>query len=223
MDERLTGQGFEEISQTESQTDLNGLSEVQTKPELNPEEFSSKPKPSDKPLTRAELARELGVSGAAIGKIVRSIEVYHDRDKLYTRDNRLTPFAQKEIKRYRAVGTSAYRDEFESSFSQQNGNLTVFSSSEVTVPHFEVDVSSIEPEELLTLLSTAQQRAAAIAAQSESSIQRENFDRLQSTLNRVERENAKARGYKLAAELDRAEQEGRLQYLQEQLGKLLGK
>jgi hypothetical protein len=218
MDTLPTGQDLDNDAAQEKKQKINGEFNGSVEPEINQAEV--KFNQGEVNCTRKDLAMQLGVSGAAITKILREIEKSHESGDLYDRANRLTPFAQREVRRYREIGASEYKAQNRPQPTVQS-NLAVY--DDVSVPSFESEqIDQLDPHDLLELLAIAQHQSSAQLARQEANTQRSNYERLQQTIAEIEDQNALARGYEKAAREDKLEEQGRLAYLQEKLKQQLG-
>lgn len=175
------------------------------------------------PCTRADLAKHLDLAPSSITKILKAIEQTRGTNGLYAAGNKLTEAALREVEAYRELGAEDYRALYASEpRSIENGGLTVYDRP--YVPAFDPgSFDDVEPEQLLSMLATAQTRKQADLAKTRAETQRGNLDSLRDTWDDIELQNRYAEGFKKEAQLDQAEEAGRLAYWKQKLAAELGK
>jgi len=79
-------------------------------------------------VSRRELARQLEVSPERVILIAQTLGLYFSKEKLFTEDNLLTPFAQSQIKQYKHLSRNQYEQQHYLVVAQFLNNSKEFSS-----------------------------------------------------------------------------------------------
>jgi hypothetical protein len=79
-------------------------------------------------ISRRQLAKQLEVSPERVILIAQTLELYFPKEKLFTEDNLLTPFAQFQIKQYKYLSRNQYEQQHYLVIAQFLNNSKEFSS-----------------------------------------------------------------------------------------------
>lgn len=187
------------------------------------------------PSTYSELGEYYGVSADAIRKqIAKILELHPTPQRLTSKRGRqivVTPEGQAELARFREMGVTGYTQSLESlNRVRESKSLAVVPPSNlpeiyqpVVIDRFEMPKSeAITPRDIVRMLAIRQSQEAIQGSQHSISANDRNIELLRQTLQMVEEENARARGFTNAARLAELEKQGEVAFIQQQLKTRLG-
>lgn len=169
-----------------------------------------------------ELAERYGVSPDCTRKQLDVIaQILGDDAKIRIRKGRqwhVTPFGEIQLEQFRRLGVEDYRRSQESSSLAIVPSITPEICQPVKVDQFELpDCEPITPRDIVRMLAIRQSEAAIQGSQKSIAANDRNVELLRQTLQMVEEENARARGFQNAARLAELEKQGEAAFVQQQL------
>lgn len=219
---------FEPISYPESGTELGSQNGTETEPTRNEIGISE-------PMTYSELGQKYGISADAVRKqIAKILELHPTPQRLTSKRGRqiaITPEGQAELARFRELGVTGYAQSLETvKRVSESKSLAIAPSvipevyQPVVIDRFKMPESgeAITPRDLVRMLAVRQSQQAIQGSQNSIFANDRNIELLRQTLQMVEEENARARGFTNAARLAELEKEGEVAFIQQQLKTRLG-